>query len=720
MQFQYHRWIVSLLAVLIVGCGGGSGGGSGGDGAPVIRAWLAAFSTDSIPSPGLGADGGSALLLVTVSDVTAASAAGTVVEANGHTLAYDVTAGAWRGWLLLSTRQRLDLTVRRGTQTWSVGAGLVDVYPQIVSPRQRDNFPTDFVVTPDAVLGRPLRLSWTGELPSADHQWAVMAMDGLGKLSWPAANRFEVLDNANLRRFELPAGAVGNNTIGFVAAGVARSVPITGAPAGSTLTLAAFSTSELFLRTADPGIARLAIAPRWISVGVGRQQPLSALGYSNPATSGPTSMQDSTNGVAWTTDDPNVAVVDADGVIQGVGAGTTVVRISTGSLSAAASVRVLARRTAAPTSDVTTLRTDTAHTGVASATSVSALSAFPGAPRWTAALRGSLSYPLIGDGKIFVLALPWDSNGDSRLRLHALNPATGADAWAGPVILSSFHRRGFMALEGRRLVVVTTDCDVIGLDTTTGAPLWTVNLAQAVPKVWSCDAPPTVRNGIAYVVGAGVDATPTALDVADGRILWAARVPLAGGAPMTLSDDAAYIGSRLQGLKLDALSGTVLWRHSGPGSGGGGSFAVLRDGRVYLDEPLGNESVVLNADGGALQPTKFISTEPPAVTSELIFTTQPASVGALRTANGTVAWSSATAAAVRSPPLAAGGAVLVPLVDGRIEWRDAATGQLWSTTTAGTVGSSGGIELTPGIAVGVGLLVVPMTDRLVVFGWPGS
>jgi hypothetical protein len=98
-------------------------------------------------------------------------------------------AGAWRGWLLLSTRQRLDLTVRRGAQRWSVDAPLVDVYPPLVAPRQRDSFPDDFVVTPDAVSGRPLRLSWTGELPSADHHWAVMAVDGLGQMSWPAANR---------------------------------------------------------------------------------------------------------------------------------------------------------------------------------------------------------------------------------------------------------------------------------------------------------------------------------------------------------------------------------------------------------------------------------------------------------------------------------------------------------------------------------------------------
>ena len=725
MQFQGRRWIGWLIAVLVAACGGGSGSGSGGgsggsDGAPVIQAWLAAFPTDFIPGPGLGADGGSALLLVTVSDVTAASAAGTVVEANGRMLAYDATAGAWRGWLLLSTRQRLDLTVRRGAQRWSVDAGLVDVYPQLVSPRQRDNFPTDFVVTPDAVPGRPVRLSWTGELPSADHRWAVMAMDGIGRMSWPASDRFDVLGDSNLRRFELPAGAAGNNTAGFVAAGIARSTPITGAASGSTLTLAAFSMAELFIQSSDPGIARLDIAPRWISIGVGRQQPLSALGYSNPATTGHTSMQDATTRVAWTTDDPRIAVVDSEGVLRGVGAGTTTVRIVSGGLSAAASVRVLAGRTAPPSSDITTLRVDTAHTGVAGAAAVGAGSPFPTAPRWTAAIRGSLSYPLIGDGKVFVLALPWDSNGDSRLRLHALDPTTGADAWAGPVILSTFHRRGYMALEGRRLVVVTSDCQVIGIDTASGARLWSVDLAQALPNVWNCDGPPTLRNGIAYVLGAGVAATPAALDAEDGRILWARRVSLAGGAPVTLTDDAAYLGSRLQGLKLDALSGAVLWRHSGPGSGGGGSYAVLRDGRVYLDELLDNESVVLDAGGGALQTTRFSSWHAPAVTSEFIFTTEPMVVSALRTASGSVAWSVATAAVVRSPPLVAGGAVLVPLLDGQIEWRDAATGQLWSRTAAGPAGSTGGIELTPGIAVGRGLLVVPMTDRLVVFNWPGS
>lgn len=293
-----------LLVASTAACGGGSGSpgsDTGANGAPVIRAWLAKFPTGDIPAPGLGGGGGSARLLVTVNDVTAASAAETVVEAGGPTLAYDATAGAWRGWLLLSTRDRLSLMVRRGNQRWSVDADLIDAYPQLVSPRQRDNFPIDFVYAPDAVPGLPIRLSWTGELPSADHQWAVMAMDGAGRMRWPALDRFGLLTDASLRRFDLPAGAAGNDTVGFVAAGVARTTPINGAAAGSALTLAAFSMAELFLPSSDPGIARLDIAPRWISVGVGRKQPLSALGYSNPDTTGPANMQAATTRVAWST-----------------------------------------------------------------------------------------------------------------------------------------------------------------------------------------------------------------------------------------------------------------------------------------------------------------------------------------------------------------------------------------------------------------------------------
>lgn len=96
--------MIALVVVLTAACGGGGGsgggdgagsGGTGADGAPVIRAWLAAFPTDFIPSPGLDANGGSSLLLVSVGDGSAASAASTVVEANGRTLTYDPAAGAW-------------------------------------------------------------------------------------------------------------------------------------------------------------------------------------------------------------------------------------------------------------------------------------------------------------------------------------------------------------------------------------------------------------------------------------------------------------------------------------------------------------------------------------------------------------------------------------------------------------------------------------------------
>jgi outer membrane protein assembly factor BamB len=357
---------------------------------------------------------------------------------------------------------------------------------------------------------------------------------------------------------------------------------------------------------------------------------------------------------------------------------------------------------------------------VATASPVRANAAFPANPLWTAMLRGSLSYPLMADGKIFVLALPWDSNGDSRLRLHARDAATGADAWQGPVILSDFHRAGQFALEGQTLVVVTGDCVAVGIDTRTGSRLWTVALAQTLPNVWSCDAPPTVKNGIAYLSMSGVAVTAAAIDVADGSVLWSRRVSLAGGAPPTVTDDAVYLGSYLQGIKLDARSGAVQWRHSGPGSGGGSSVYPVRDGRLYLDEPATADSVVLDAGGGAMLGS-FASWLAPAVSTEFLFASQPSSVNAVRVGDLQLAWTATTATFLAAPPMVAGGALLAPLINGEVEWRDAATGLLWWRLAAsGPVESTGGIQLQPGIGVAHGRLAVPVVNRLAVYAWPAN
>ena len=360
----------------------------------------------------------------------------------------------------------------------------------------------------------------------------------------------------------------------------------------------------------DP-LSRLAIAPRWITVAVGRAQPLSALGYHTVPDGLPSSMQDYTRRVAWITDDPAVATVGADGLLRGVSAGTTTVLIAGAGRSATAAVRVLPQRSAPATADVVSLRIDTLHTGAATAAPVNASTVFPSSPLWTVALRGSLSYPLIGDGKVFVLATDRAPAGDQRLWLHAFDARTGSDAWGGAAALTTFSRAGQMALEGQRLVAITSDCDLTAFDTRSGARLWSVNLSDRLDNVWSCTSPPTVRNGIVYVSGAGVAVTAAALDLATGEFLWSRFLALSGGAPMTVTDDAAYLSSRLQGVKLDAQSGVVLWRHSGPGSGGGSSVAALFEGRLYMDEPTQDESIVLDAGSGAIV-SRFDSALAPA------------------------------------------------------------------------------------------------------------
>lgn len=189
---------------------------------------------------------------------------------------------------------------------------------------------------------------------------------------------------------------------------------------------------------------------------------------------------------------------------------------------------------------------------------------------------------------------------------------------------------------------------------------------------------------------------------------------------MTVIDNAVYLSSTLQGVKLDAQSGVVLWRHSGPGSGGGSSVAALFNGRIYMDHRNPGKSVVLNADSGALVST-FDSVLAPAFDASHAYQTSFEWVRAVRHDSNQVDWTYPLPTAAASPPLAAPGVLLLHLVTGEVQALDAASGRLWwRSPNPAPVGSTGGTTLTTGMALGRGILVVPVTNRLVVYRWPGG
>src|SRR5579862_2466848 len=146
---------------------------------------------------------------------------------------------------------------------------------------------------------------------------------------------------------------------------------------------------------------------------------------------------------------------------------------------------------AAEGQDDITYQINLAHSGRVS------LSNFDGTlkPLWTQNLGvGAVSYPLIGDGLVFVTAA---NAGGTGTELFALDAATGAVAWQQPIAGS--HHWSNAAYENGQVFVVNFDGLVQAFAAGTGAPDWSVQM----PGETEFSSPPASQNGFLYLAGTG-------------------------------------------------------------------------------------------------------------------------------------------------------------------------------------------------------------------------
>jgi uncharacterized protein YjdB len=123
-------------------------------------------------------------------------------------------------------------------------------------------------------------------------------------------------------------------------AGVASAGPdglITALAAGEALVRISNAgvTTELPVVVTGPQPVDLVVLPESVDLAPGQTAPLQALAFYSDG-----SQRDVTAEVDWTSDDPAVATVGANGLVRAVAAGSTLVRAELGGLLAAAEVRV--------------------------------------------------------------------------------------------------------------------------------------------------------------------------------------------------------------------------------------------------------------------------------------------------------------------------------------------------------------------------------------------
>jgi outer membrane protein assembly factor BamB len=329
-----------------------------------------------------------------------------------------------------------------------------------------------------------------------------------------------------------------------------------------------------------------------------------------------------------------------------------------------------------------------------SGASCAKLSATP-TQKWSVALNGSASYPIIADGKVFVVtATPGGNPGGW---LYALDAATGKVAW-GPVPLGGSYYFFALAYDGGKLFVNGFDGTITAFDPEKGAQLWstvTVNFSSE----------PVATGGVVYVYGSGRVA---AVSESNGAVAWRTSVDGDGGS-LAVDSTGVYLNGGCSQTRL-SLTGSVVWNDNDGCTGGGGGTSYL-GGNLFFSS-TGDH--VLDKTTGADLGT-FTGT--PAFSDGRVFIADGASLTRESLSDLAPKFTTTLPGQVVAGPVIAGHVVYVGTSDGKVYGVSTADGKIVATLSLPGTPGGGGEYYAPvsDMNIGGGLLVVPTGSTFTAF-----
>ncbi|HEX8849774.1 MAG TPA: Ig-like domain-containing protein [Gemmatimonadaceae bacterium] len=347
-------------------------------------------------------------------------------------------------------------------------------------------------------------------------------------------------DSAGNRLTDRPAvWATSDSTIATVAStGYVRGVR--GGSVTITLTVEGKSATATLAVTPVP-VASVTVVPATLAIYAGQTATLVA------------TPRDSIGGalsgrvVTWSSADPGVASVDANGVVHGLAAGSARIGATAEGVTGGASVQVLPTPVVDWTraSEWTTYQGNAAHSGYVDAT------IDPGQfhPLWTVSIGAAPNPVTAGDGRVFVST---NSYFGTQL-LEALDALTGAVQWTkdfGPI--HGVHPPAY----GSGTVWVTTsghaDSFLWGFDAATGA----VRVKSAYGNQWSRYYAPVVTGDAVYMAG-GYYGGMYAFASGDGAQRWFFQTNQYDQWTPALKDGVAYAYTGSYSPKLSAVDAST-------------------------------------------------------------------------------------------------------------------------------------------------------------------
>ncbi len=287
---------------------------------------------------------------------------------------------------------------------------------------------------------------------------------------------------------------------------------------------------------------------------------------------------------------------------------------------------------------------------------------------WSTTLPGTVGYPLIADGRVFVTSE--DQSGG--MDVEALSLSTGEVLW-GPKPLGGTFRIGSIAYDAGRVFAINFDGELTAFDAATGVVDWESQLAGQ----YAFTSPPTAVDGTVYVGGAGSGGTLYAVDETWGTTTWTGSVENGDDSSPAVDSTGVYVSYACEQAYRFALDGELVWHHSTDCEGGGGETAVLHGGNLYVRDNFGMAPAVLDGATGA-DVGSYVADREPAFDQAHVATVSDGILMISDPTTGERIWRSPADDSVTAP-LIANGYVIEGRRDGTVEVRDAADGRLaWS------------------------------------------
>jgi len=641
----------------------------------------------------------SALVYVDVwNEAGTAPVSNATVSINGTPLPFLGSVLAYAAEMNVSPGETITASVTVGDTPYVASTRQFDTYPAIQTP-------LDNMAWTNSV---PNEIRWHGKSSRAGAQVMVRMLGPTVQQDWPSSSWAKPDPSATA--YSVPAGALSAASY-LLLVGYADVAEFPGAKQGSAFVLGGFDHRRVSVRNppAVPGVTALSFktqAPAAVGVGGTKQMSVEA-------TVNCCSFSDWTTEASWSSSNTSILTVNDAGIVTGVAAGTANVIASYNGVSASMPVRVY-QPTPLPTSPPaasTAFQVDHTHAGHLA---LGIAPALPLTNRWSTSFAGRVSYPVVDDGRVFVVA---DGSNPPNAVLgpsvYALDVNSGATLW-GPLDLPSNYRWAAHTYANGKLFVLSASGLLRAVNAATGALVW----SKQMPGEMGYSAPPVAVNGLVYLsTGQG---QMFAVDQEDGSMVWTAPVANGMDSSPTLGSDGLYVSYACDTYRLDPFSGDTLWRYRGNcASGGGGMTAALSGNKILARVFTGSGEVfrAFNVQDGAILGS-FSPTSRPSVAGGTAYFVSNGVLHAVDIATNATLWTYTADPNLNTAPLVIDSMIAVGSSTGAVYLIDAVTGNpLWNGMAEAGVSPTyeGKAGIPTGLGAGSGYLLVPGGNTLT--GW---